>query len=98
MGTSTTFGTGEFAISLPAGWTSSATPATVGYQVGLGVAVPNAGAAYNIRCWLPPNATALRIVTNADVAASVTNAAPVAWTANALNFFTWNIGPFELLL
>ena len=90
MGTLTTYGTGEWRVALPDGW-SAATSITTGFQVGNILMVPTAGSAYSGFCWAAAGATVLRMVTNASVPASVTSASPASWTASASNFLTWNI-------
>lgn len=91
VGTTTTFGTGGWRVSMPTGWVASNTPASDGYQVGGVVMVPAAGSAYNGFCWAQPNTSYLQLVTDATPAAFVATGAPVAWTQNAANFLSWNI-------
>lgn len=89
MGTTTTYGTGEWSVSLPSGWT--ARTLTNGFQVGNVLMVPTAGSAYSGFCWCASAATALRLVTNASVPASITATSPASWTASASNSLSFNI-------
>lgn len=90
MGTTTTFGSAnEWTLSLPSGWT--ARTLTNGFQVGNVLMVPTAGNAYSGFCWCASAATVLRLVTNASVPASITNASPATWTASASNWLAFNI-------
>lgn len=90
VGTTTTFGTGEWRISMPTDWAASADPID-GYQQGDTLMVPTAGNAYQGRCWAAPGGTVLRMVTIDLIAASVTNLVPASWTQNAANFLSWEI-------
>ena len=90
MGSTTTYGSGEWNITMPAGWSASGI-ITNGYQVGNVLMVPTAGSAYSGFCWAAPGSTVLRLVTNASVPASITASAPAAWTASASNWLAWNI-------
>lgn len=89
MGTGTTYGTGEWSVSLPSGWT--ARTLANGFQVGHVLMVPTAGSAMSGFCWCASAATALRLVTNAATPASITATSPASWTASASNWLSFNI-------
>lgn len=96
INTATTFGTGEWRISLPPGWTVSNGIATIGYQGGDGLCVPDGGAARALLAWGQPGTTYLRLVTNAGTPASVTSTSPATWTASAANWLSWHVKSLEL--
>ena len=85
MGTLTTYGTGEWRVALPDGW-SAATSITNGYQSGLAECyqASTTGAA----CYVVPGGTVLNFWYG-SARLSVTGSAPGVWAAN--HFLTWNI-------
>lgn len=87
-GTTTTFGTGEWRLSLPSGWTGRTL--TEGYQIGFTL-MSCAGTTYSGNCWSASASTVLRLVTNAAVPASVTASAPAGWLATSANWLSFNI-------
>ena len=87
-GTTTTFGTGEWRLSLPSGWT--ARTLTEGYQIGHTL-MSCAGNTYSGNCWSTSASTVLRLVTNAAIPASVTASAPDGWLATSANWLSFNI-------
>lgn len=90
VGGATTFGTGEWRVSLPTGWQVS-TDLTNGDQDGLVIMRPNGSTKYTGFCFALPGEFVLRMQTNSLTPASVTNTAPVTWTANTANFLSWKI-------
>lgn len=90
IGTSTTFGTGEWRVSLPTGWQVSL-DLTNGDQDGLIIMRPTGGTKYAGFCFALPGESVLRMQTNSITPASVTNTSPTTWTANASNFLSWKI-------
>lgn len=100
VGTTTTFGTGEWRLSLPSGWTASASDGeTDWYQHGTGLCSPDATNAFDLVCWVLPGATTVRVINpsyGATPAASVTATVPATWTASAVNFLS--LGPVTLEL
>lgn len=87
-GTTTTFGTGEWRLSLPSGW--AARTLTEGYQIGH-ILMTCAGNTYSGNCWSSSASTVLRMVTNAAIPASVTATVPGTWLANSSNWLSFNI-------
>lgn len=99
VGTTTTFGTNEWRLSLPPDWWSSATPEVDWYQTCTGLCVPNATNAFDLVCWVESGSQEVRVINpsyGGTPSASVTSAVPTGWTASAVNFVA--IGPLVVEL
>lgn len=108
VGTTTTFGTGEWRLSLPPDWSASGSDGeTDWYQHGTGLCVPDATNAFDLVCWVLPGATTVRVIYPSGVdlvtgvltsrqAQSVSATVPATWTASTVNFLS--IGPVTLEL
>lgn len=103
IGSTTTFGSGEYRLSLPPGWTTSnADSETIWYQTGSGIVTPDAVATWDISVWAPPNVTYVRLImpngTDPFSAGAQPNASqslgptvPRTWTASTVNFLSCSI-------
>lgn len=97
FGTTTTFGTGEWRIALPAGVVGATIPALSTpllpncYQEGRCTYVPAGAAGQTGLCWLAAGGTVLRLVTNELTPRSITGTVPTAFVAAATNFLSWQI-------
>ncbi len=100
VGTTTTFGTGEWRLDLPPDWVVSGSDGvTDWYQTGTALCVPNAADAFDLAAWALPGATNVRVINpsyGATPSASVSNTSPAGWTASTVNFLS--IGTFVLEL
>lgn len=86
MGTTTTYGTGGWEVSLPDGWTASNALGSSGYQSGLAECYQ--ATTVGAGCYVVPGGTVLNLWYGSSRAA-VTGTAPAGWAAN--QFVTWNI-------
>lgn len=87
MGSTTTFGTGGWSISLPDGWTAAGAP-QYGFQMGHTLLHDTGTNVYSGVCYVDPAATVLQLVYSnpwASVGASV----PFTWVNG--DFLAWNI-------
>lgn len=106
IGTTTTFGTAEWRLSLPDGWTVSASDGqTDWYQSCGGLVVPDAVSAFDIAAWAQPGQTYVRLIypsaydTTAGertASQSMGPAMPVTWTASTVNFIAVGTMTLEL--
>ena len=86
MGTTTTYGTGSWEVSLPDGWSASNALGSSGYQSGFAECYQ--ATTVGAGCYVAPGGTILNLWYGATRAA-VTGTAPAGWAAN--QFVTWNI-------
>lgn len=88
MGTTTTYGTGSWEVSLPDGWSASNALGSSGYQTGRLMLNDTGTGVHEGTCYVAPGGTTLLFV-HGSPWASVTATAPFTWVST--DFLTWNI-------
>ena len=88
MGSTTTYGTGGWEVSLPDGWTASNALGSSGFQTGRSMLNNTGTATYDGSCYASPGGAVLFLVYGSPWA-TVTSTAPFTW--GSTDFVTWNI-------
>jgi len=100
VGTTTTFGTNEWRLSLPTDWWSSPSDGEADwYQTCTGLCVPNGSSPFDLVCWVEAGAQEVRVIYpsyGTTPSAAVASASPTTWTASVINFVA--IGPLVVEL